>query len=124
MGFLNDIYQYWGSDLSASPSGDLDAVEGSLRGQQRVLRRLLTNPGDDIFNPNYGAGLAQYVGSVASAANIESLIRGQMLQESVVSKSPPPQVAVTQINSGLQVSLSYTDAPTGQPVVLSFNVSA
>ena len=43
---LNDLSQYVGGDLSPSGTGDLQAANGTLRGQQRVLRRLLMNPGD------------------------------------------------------------------------------
>ena len=35
-----------------SSSGDISVVSGPLLGQQRVLRRLLTNPGDYIWQMN------------------------------------------------------------------------
>lgn len=124
MAFLSDLAHYWGNDLSAAASGDLLSVQTTMRGQQRVLRRLLTNPGDDMFNPTYGAGLAKYVGSTASPGAVAALIRGQMLQEQAVAPSPPPVIAVQPITAGLSVQINYNDAPTGQPVVLSFNVSA
>ena len=53
--------------LRAGAAGDLAPAAGTLRGQQRVLRRLLTNPGDYIWQPGYGAGLGQFVGKPASA---------------------------------------------------------
>lgn len=123
MSLINDVSHYWGSDITASAIGDLGLAPGTLRGQQRVLRRLLTNPGDYTFHPTYGAGLAKYVGSVATPAEIKALIRGQMLLEDAVSKNPPPQVIVTTITNGISVQVNYNDAPSGQPVVLSFNVS-
>jgi hypothetical protein len=41
---LADVYHYIGGDISASNTGDLQGVTDTVRGQQRVLRRLLTNP--------------------------------------------------------------------------------
>lgn len=120
---INDISHYWGSDIGVSAVGDLGLAADTLRGQQRVLRRLLTNPGDYIFHPTYGAGLARYVGSTASVDEIKALIRGQMLLEEAVAKTPAPVIKVSRITSGVAVQVNYNDAPTGQPVVLSFNVS-
>lgn len=123
MALINDISHYWGSDIGVSAVGDLGLASDTLRGQQRVLRRLLTNPGDYIFHPTYGAGLARYVGSTASVDEIKALIRGQMLLEEAVAKTPAPDIKVSRITSGVAVQVNYNDAPTGQPVVLSFNVS-
>ena len=49
---LADLNHYIGGDLSASNTGDLSSAPGLLRSQQRILRRLLTNPGDYIFHPD------------------------------------------------------------------------
>ena len=57
---MSDISHQWGSDLSIGPTGDFALVSGAILGQQRVLRRLLTNPGDYIWHPDYGAGLAEF----------------------------------------------------------------
>lgn len=122
--FLSDLNHTWGGDLTAAANGDLLSAQTTMRGQQRVLRRLMTNPGDDMFNPTYGAGLARFVGSTAQPAQIGALIRGQMLQEAAVAPSPAPAITVQALPDGLAVNLQYTDAPTGQPVVLAFNVSA
>jgi hypothetical protein len=126
MALINDASQLWGSDLSASlsPAGDLLPANGTVRGQQRVLRRLLTNPGDYVFHPTYGAGLAAYVGSVASVDEITALIRGQIALEDAVAQTPAPVITVTPINNGIAAQILYNDNPSGQPVALSFNVSA
>lgn len=124
---LNDISQYVGGDLSPSGTGDLQAANGTLRSQQRVLRRLLTNPGDYLFHQDYGAGLPQYVGKPADIPKIRALIRGQILLEDSVAKSPAPVITVAPIRvsggGGFAVSIKYHDAATGQPVNLNFNVS-
>lgn len=120
---LNDLNQYVGGDIGASATGDLLPVVRTTRGQQRILRRLLTNPGDYIFQPEYGAGLPRYVGEVADIAKIRALIRGQVLLEDSVAKSPEPEIMVKAINNGLAVAIRYVDSDTRQPVALSFNVN-
>ena len=123
---LADLYQIWSTDLRPSNTGDALTVTGTDRGQQRILRRLLTNPGDYIFQPDYGAGLPQYVGQNQSHDTLDKIkgtVTGQVLQEAVVAPSPAPVVTITQLpDFSLWVWIQYTDAPTGSPVVLSFNV--
>jgi uncharacterized phage protein gp47/JayE len=89
-----DIYHQFGSDLVAGPTGDLASAAGTTLGQQRVLRRLLTNPGDYIWQLTYGAGLAQFVGQPVDVARIGGVIRSQMLREPAVARSPEPVVDV------------------------------
>jgi hypothetical protein len=134
---LADLFHYWGNDLVASPTGDLATVSGTLRGQQRVLRRLLTNsstvdangntiPGDYIWEPNYGAGLPSFLGQPIDTQKIQAVILSQMLLEEAVAPTPAPLVVVTQTaadNTAFTVSISYNDADTNTPVTLSFNVS-
>jgi hypothetical protein len=120
---MNDLSHYIGGDLLASPTGDLQPASGTLRGQQRVLRRLLTNPGDCLFHPTYGAGLPKYVGQATDVAKIQALIRGQILLEDSVARSPAPTINVSPIKGGVAVSIRYVDASTGQPATLNFNVS-
>ena len=123
---LSDLYQYVGDDLMPSPSGDLQPVSDTVRGQQRVLRRLLTNPGDYIFHPDYGAGLPQYVGQPLDVAKMTALIRGQILLEAAVARTPAPVITVTPVassNGGVFVSIQYVDAATRQAASLQFTVS-
>lgn len=120
---MQDLYHYIGSDLLVSATGDLQQTNPTQRGQQRILRRLLTNPDDYIFHPDYGAGLPQQVGQVTDIAKITALIRGQILLEDAVAKTPAPTIIVKPIPSGISVSIRYQDATTGQPSSLSFNVS-
>ncbi len=127
MSSLSDLYHYFGTDLSPSNRGDLLTVTAITRGQQRVLRRLLTNPGDYIFQPEYGAGLAGFIGATADLAAMRAMIRAQMLLEPSVAAQPEPDVSVqaiaNQAGGGFAVAISYIDAPSGEPVVLSFEVS-
>ncbi|QIY81514.1 phage tail protein [Chromobacterium violaceum] len=122
---MNDLHHYIGSDLTTSPTGGVTTVSGIERGKQRVLRRLLTNPGDYVFHPDYGAGLGAYVGQIVNIPQLTGLIRGQMLLEDVVANTPTPAVQITQQDDGtLSVSVRYTDAPSGEPTTLAFDVGA
>jgi hypothetical protein len=117
---MADISHVVGSDLALGPTGDLAAVSDPSLGQQRVLRRLLTNPEDYIWNLTYGAGLPGMVGQPANPAAIQGLITSQMLQEAAVAQSPLPQVTVSSDNNGtVYAYVQYADADTGQTQVLT-----
>jgi hypothetical protein len=129
-----DINHLWGNDIAAGSSGDLATVDGAVRNQQRILRRLLTNPqainadgsitpGDYAQHTDYGAGLPQYVGALYDPAKIRARIRGQMLLEDSVARMPEPQIDVQQIDQGISCSIIYTDTTTGTSQTLSFNVN-
>lgn len=120
---MSDLNHIIYSDLTTSATGDLATVSGIEVGRQRVLRRLLTNPGDYPFHPSYGAGLAQMVGDTADIGRITARIRGQMLQEASVAQQPEPVIQVSLIPGGVTCAIRYTDAPSGQQAGLSFNVT-
>ncbi|WP_009982335.1 hypothetical protein [Burkholderia pseudomallei] len=127
---LHDLDQMWSQDVLVSPRGDLSTVTGATRSQQRVIRRLLTNPldangpPDYPLHPTYGAGLARYVGTNTDPAKLRALIRGQMLLEDSVAKNPAPQITVTIVDpTTISIYIRYTIAGSGSPAVLSFNVN-
>lgn len=120
---MTDIYHYLGSDIGLSSTGDLLAVSGTEEGKQRVLRRLLTNPGDYIWHFNYGAGLPKMIGDNVDVDAITAIIDGQMRLESVVSQSPAPIIDVLPTATGVFCSIQYNDAISTQSVNLSFNVN-
>jgi len=122
---MPDAGLLWNTDFSAGPTGDLATVSGTDLGQQRVLRRLLTNAGDYIWQPDYGAGLGQLVGQPVDVLSVTSLIRSQIFQESCVARSPEPVVDVSIDGSGaVFVHIRYIDNTTGTTQQLSFSVSA
>lgn len=96
---MADAYHQWGSDLITSPTGDIGMVSGPMLGQQRVLRRLLTNAGDYIWHLDYGAGLARFIGQPANTLQIKAIIRSQIFKEAAVSRQPEPVIDV-QISPG------------------------
>jgi phage baseplate assembly protein W len=120
---MNDLFQQWGNDLSVDARGDLALASGAVRVQQQVLRRLLTNPGDYIWQPQYGAGLAQFVGQPANPLQIQAIIRTQLANESAVAQTPAPTVEISFDTLGsIAVMISYVDAASGQTQLLSFGI--
>ncbi len=122
-----DIFHLWGNDLLPGPTGDLALADHSQRGQQRVLRRLLTSPGDYLWQPDYGAGLARFIGQPGNAAQIRAVIRGQVFKEDAVARTPEPVIDVEFSPAGaigtVYVQIRYVDAPSGETQLLSFTVS-
>jgi hypothetical protein len=121
---MYDIYHEWGNDLRVGSGGDLALAAGSDLVTQRVCRRLLTNPGDYLWNLDYGGGLAQFVGLPARPADIEAIITNQLRLETAVPATPSPQVttAVTDAANGYVVAnITYADPNSGQSV--TFDVS-
>jgi hypothetical protein len=116
---MSDLVLSWGADLAVGSTGDLATVGESSLGQQRVLRRLLTNPDDYVWHPDYGAGLAAFIGSTVAVAQIQAIIQSQLGKEPAVAPSPAPVVAVTAGPSGGQfnsvsASVQYMDADSAQ----------
>ena len=120
---MSDLSHLWGSDLALGPTGDLALAFGTDEGRQRVLRRLLTNPGDYLWQPTYGAGLPQKIGAPFAVAPISALIRTQMALEPAVVRNPEPAVTVTEVTNGLSATIAYIDAATDQPASLSFSLT-
>jgi hypothetical protein len=131
---IYELDHWWGSDLSVDSSGDLALVSGTVRGEQRVLRRLLTNsaddtqdlPGDYLWDRDYGASLPRRIGRPLDVGGTSATIRSTMALEDAVAQTPPPQIAVSQLAAspnGFSVQVAYNDAPSNSPVVLSFDVA-
>lgn len=120
---MPDVFHQFGSDLVAGATGDIALATGTVEGQQRVLRRLLTNPGDYIWQPTYGAGLGQFVGQPVSPAQIRAVIRSQIFKEAAVARTPEPIVDVESDPGGtFYVHIRYSDATSGATQMLSFSV--
>ena len=105
-----DINHTFGGDLAVDVSGDLATASGSALGQQRVLRRLLTNAGDYIWQLTYGAGLPSMIGMPADAAAIAGLVRSQIFLEGAVGQTPTPVIDVETQGSIVSLQITYTAA--------------
>lgn len=113
---MADVAHEFGSDIMLAPNGDIALASDVTLTQQRVLRRLLTNPGDYIWDVNYGAGLGKMVGQPVDTARIGAIVRQQMFQEATVAKSPPPAITVAQQPDGyVKAAISYVDLTDGTP---------
>jgi hypothetical protein len=120
---MADLALQFGGDLGVNSTGDIALVDGQALTEQRVLRRLLTNSGDYIWQLSYGAGLGQFVGQPGAPAAINGTARTQILQEAAVAPSPAPLITTTvNVDGTVTLTLRYADAATGQTNFLSFSV--
>lgn len=113
MSSRKDAALSWGGDLELGAGGDIAVVENGEMTQQRVLRRLLTNPGDYIWFPDYGAGLGRLIGAPVDLRLTEALVKQQLKSEHAVSQSPAPVVTLAHDNSGrsglFSLSIEYRE---------------
>jgi phage baseplate assembly protein W len=107
---MSDLSLTFGGDLAVAANGDLATVSGSTLGQQRVLRRLLTNAGDYIWQMTYGAGLPSMIGTPVDASAIAGLVRSQIFLESAVAQSPTPVIDVQAQDTIVSLQITYSDA--------------
>ena len=120
-----DVWHQFGGDLAVGLTGDLVLAGGAKAAQQRLLRRLLTNTGDYIWQMTYGAGLGSLVGQPSAALRIQGLIRGQIFNEASVARSPEPAIDVRADQGGVvTVQIRYADADTGTTELLSFPIGS
>jgi phage baseplate assembly protein W len=120
---MADVSLLWGGDLAVGPTGDIALADGAALTQQRVLRRLLTNTGDYIWQLSYGAGLGQFIGQPGAPAAIQAVTRTQILQETAVAASPPPVISATAAVDGtMALSIQYADAQTQTTNLLTFSI--
>ena len=90
----------WGGDLTVGPSGDINVVPTHTELRQRIIRRLLTNPGDYVWHTGYGAGLGNFVGEPYSQSSIEGTILSQLQFEALVAQEPAPKIQTGQSPTG------------------------
>lgn len=120
---MSDLSHLHGNDLQVDATGDLLLAAGAALSQQRVLRRLLTNPLDDAWNTGYGAGLPRYVGQSTQRAAVAAVIRAQMRSEAAVARQPVPEVTVAAAPDGtVTASVGYADAATGATAMVTLPV--
>lgn len=103
-----------GGDLVLDAGNGLATVTADDWVRQRVLRRLLTNPGDYIWDVSYGGGLRSQIGNVIAAGQIAASIRRQLQLEAAIATSPAPQVSVSDSGNGtIDTTITYADAADG-----------
>jgi hypothetical protein len=116
---MNALFCTWGGDLSVGPGGDINIAPVQSEVEQRIIRRLLTNPGDYIWHISYGAGLGTYVGEPYLSGTIEGAILSQVQQETLVAQSPSPAVkcdaAASDAGSSISVNIQYRTSGSSSP---------
>jgi phage baseplate assembly protein W len=91
-----------------------------------VLRRLLTSPGDYIWQPDYGAGLARFIGQPVNVSQIKAVVRSQIFKEAAVARQPEPAIDIQVTPGGMTgtvyVAIRYVDADSAETQAISFSV--
>lgn len=125
----------WGSDISAGPTGDLALVDGTQRGIERIVKRIMTRGkqfarinspaklGELIFHGKYGGSVPQRIGEIIDASLITAVIRAQIAKEGVAAKSPAPVITLDPFPNGVNVLIQYNDRVTGLQRNLKFDVN-
>lgn len=120
---MTDISHIAGQDLEINNQGGLETTSGATEGQQRVLRRLLTNAGSYLWHLPYGAGLPSYLGTPVVIQSLQAVIIAQMKLEKAVVQSPPPVVTVGYDTSNTVIAnISYIDASSNLTSALTIPV--
>ncbi len=118
---MADSYQFWGNDSQFSATGDDLLATALTELEQRMFRKLLMNPGDDVFNPLEGIGIGRYIGKPLTPERYAALQSGVLkvvMVERDVQKLPLPTInyqVSDRANTFLSVSISFIYAPMGQP---------
>lgn len=124
----NDLAHTWGHDIGVAAGGDLLLVSSSGLTRERVMRRLLTSPGDYIWSLKYGAGLSRIIGKPIDTMAVEAIVRLQMRHESSVRQEPAPVVRQTQSNDQrpdtLTLSIQYVDSTLDSSYDLVLDVTS
>lgn len=98
-------------------------ADGVTLSNQRIVRRLCTAVNGYDFHLDYGAGLPQRIGRPANPTTIAAIVRAQIALEATVAPQPSPVITVdadTETPGSFVISITYTEAATGEPVTLSF----
>ncbi|QDH16779.1 phage tail protein [Swingsia samuiensis] len=119
---MSSLSHWYGQDLSIDKDR-LKIVSGAEEVQQRLLRRLLTNSGDCIWQPKYGAGVRKMVGQVLRPGMMQASIRAEVLQDSGVDSSKPVEVIITDRGGGgCDCQISYFDNENNEKKEINFPI--
>lgn len=126
--FGEDMNLGAGSDVTilGQTGADFSFIDSRAELIQRIIRRLLTTPGEWLPFPRYGAGLRRYVNETLTpqvAFRIKADCLSQIVEEPDVATLPAPQVLLSRFPDGIVVTIQlYTKSL--QPVSFSFNPNA
>lgn len=118
---MSSVGHFYGGDLLLADGG-LAVVSGSEEVRQRLLRRLLTNVGDYLWQLDYGVGLQGMIGNVIVPSTMQAEIRVQVQKDAGVDPYSPVEVEISSgSDGGCLCKISYVDAETGQQQTLDFS---
>lgn len=127
---VNDIWQVFdeAENLEVNQQGDFVTVVREELTQQRIIRRLLTNPGDMLAHPEYGAGLPRYIGQILTEDKyneIRGVITEQIFLENTVLQNPAPEITFYLPNLNvLEVTIVYYSRNDNKAYSFSFSVNS
>jgi hypothetical protein len=136
----------YGGDFSYDSTGDLilaiDAPGNPgnpVATNQRLVRLILSSPNlvgangkpigyaDDIFHPNWGAGMRAYVSENFSPQTLQKLannIRQQLAQDYAVAASPSPTVTLTMVTTtAATLQIVYYDTDGEKQTLPTINLT-
>jgi hypothetical protein len=109
-----DLQHIYGGDLALSATGNLATATGLAQTNQTVARFIMTNPGDDSFNPDFGLGAGALVGETNAASKIEALILKGLKTLNIIDQTRPMSASVTFTEDGTTTArVAYFAAATG-----------
>jgi hypothetical protein len=126
----------WGGDFVVTPSGSIQIAQGWDQIRQRIIRRIVTNPAqqlpdgnftppDYIFHPLYGLGLGSLVDQNfddSFTKDLEGRITAGVLADSQVDQSFVPTFQYYRPNPGSLVVVVTVVASGVGPGLIQFAV--
>jgi phage baseplate assembly protein W len=122
---LIDLDLPWAGDLGVSAQGDLLTCTNLPLLKQRILRRIFTNKKALLFEPEYGAGLPQYVHEGISPSiynEVKQRIIEEIYKEEAVARNPAPTINFEATWNGIAVSIVVFTTDSKQ-IALQFEVA-
>jgi hypothetical protein len=120
-----DTSQYFNSDWELDSRNDLLRAYQPTEGNQRIIRRLLTAPGQYVWHPTYGAGVGAFIGKGLSdkdANKLKATINAQIYQEPFVAQSPPAKITLQRSDNGLLCVIQYYNLVKEDYEVVNFTI--
>lgn len=120
-----DVSAATGPDYSVTPAGDWLPVSGDEALRQSLLRRFITNPGEWLTKPDYGAGGRAFLKAKGTKSERDAFaqrLRAQALKDDRVEKVG--EVAVERFADGgtkFRVQIEPKAKPKrAQPITVTF----
>jgi hypothetical protein len=132
------LFLEWNSDFQVTPSGSLQLAVGWDEVRQRIIRRVVTNPAqqlpdgttttpDYVFHPDYGIGLGAMVDQDVNddfLRKVEGKITRGILQDaSVTATSTPPSIQFYRPSPDTLWAVASVEATGTGPGIIQFAIS-